>query len=238
MDALAGGAHRAELCLHPAGSDARLWPRLAPARAWGRRGCFPGAGLAAGALAVSTRRELAQGAVWMRDAGAVEGLNALYGVYGAESSGGHRDPAGLFTAAAGELEIRVRGGRPWCPSPSVGGCCSAGSSGDHRASADHRPPLDALQPVVISFGKVEGGRAFNVIADQVRLLGTVRCLDLQQHAQLPDWIDETVQRICASGGGAAVVNYRCIAPLHNDPQLTTLLERCAVGVWAATRFSP
>ena len=57
--------------------------------------------------------------------------------------------------------------------------------------------------MVISFGKVEGGRAFNVIADQVRLLGTVRCLDLQQHDQLPAWIEETVQGICASGGGTA-----------------------------------
>ena len=38
--------------------------------------------------------------------------------------------------------------------------------------------LNALQPVVISFGRIEGGRAFNVITDRVRLLGTVRCLDL------------------------------------------------------------
>ena len=99
--------------------------------------------------------------------------------------------------------------------------------------------LDALQPVVISFGKVEGGRAFNVIADQVRLLGTVRCLDLQQHAQLPAWIDETVQSICASGGGTAVVNYRCIAPpVHNDSQLTDLLERCAVECLGPDKVLP
>ena len=39
-----------------------------------------------------------------------------------------------------------------------------------------------------------------------------------------------MQGICASGGGTAVVNYRCIAPpVHNDPQLTDLLERCAVS---------
>ena len=52
--------------------------------------------------------------------------------------------------------------------------------------------------MVISF-EVEGGRAFNVIADQVRLLGAVRCLDLQQHAQLPDWIDERVQEFVPVG---------------------------------------
>ena len=82
--------------------------------------------------------------------------------------------------------------------------------------------LDALQPVVIGFGKVEGGRAFNVIADQVRLLGTVRCLDLQQHAQLPAWIEETVQGICASGGvrpwsTTAALRHRCITIRSSRP---------------------
>ena len=70
-------------------------------------------------------------------------------------------------------------------------------------------------------------------------MGTVRCLDLQQHAQLPAWIDETVQGICASGGGTAVVTYRCIAPpVHNDPQLTTLLERCAVECLGRDKVLP
>ena len=39
--------------------------------------------------------------------------------------------------------------------------------------------LDALKPVVISFGKISGGNAFNVIAERVKILGTVRCLDSQ-----------------------------------------------------------
>ena len=76
---------------------------------------------------------------------------------------------------------------------------------------------------------MEGGRAFNVIADRVRLLGTVRCLDVQLHESLPGWIDETVQAICSSGGGSAQVNYRCIAPpVNNNPALTDLMERSAV----------
>jgi amidohydrolase len=99
--------------------------------------------------------------------------------------------------------------------------------------------LDALQPVVVSFGKVEGGRAFNVIADQVRLLGTVRCLDLDQHAMLPGWIEDTVQAICAGCGGSAEVRYRCIAPpVDNDVALTNLLERCAIDRLGRDRVVP
>ena len=93
--------------------------------------------------------------------------------------------------------------------------------------------------MVVSFGKVNGGRAFNVIADQVRLLGTVRCLDLVQHEQLPGWIEETVQGICASCGGSAEVQYRTIAPpVHNDRALTDLLERCAIECLGPDQVRP
>ena len=45
--------------------------------------------------------------------------------------------------------------------------------------------------------------------------------------------------ICVGGGGTAVVNYRCIAPpVHNDPQLTTLLERCAVECLGRDKVLP
>ena len=178
--------------------------------------------------------ELAQGAVWMRDAGAVEGLDALYGVHVVPNLpvGTVGIRRGCLTAAAGELEIRVQGegGHGARPHQSVDAVWLAARVITELQQTIARR-LDALQPVVISFGKVEGGRAFNVIADQVRLLGTVRCLDLQQHAQLPAWIDETVQGICASGGGTAVVNYRCIAPpVHNDPQLTDLARTLCGGL--------
>jgi len=88
--------------------------------------------------------------------------------------------------------------------------------------------LDALNPVVVSFGRIEGGKAFNVIADHVRLLGTVRCLDPDLHARLPGWIDETVQALCQGHGGMARVRYRVIAPpVHNDRALTQLVAGVA-----------
>ena len=91
--------------------------------------------------------------------------------------------------------------------------------------------LDALQPVVVSFGKIEGGKAFNVIADHVRLLGTVRCLDTEVHAELPGWIEDTVHAICRGYGGEARVRYRCISPpVHNDPALTELVEEAALAL--------
>ena len=186
--------------------------------------------------------EIAQGAIWMREAGATEGLDALFGIHVVPNL-----PAGIvgirrgcLTAAAGELEILVRGegGHGARPHQSVDAIWMAAKVVTELQQAISRR-LDALQPVVVSFGKVEGGRAFNVIADQVRLLGTVRCLDLDQHAMLPGWIEDTVQAICAGCGGSAEVHYRCIAPpVDNDVALTNLLERCAIDRLGRDRVVP
>ena len=181
--------------------------------------------------------ELAQGARWMRDDGAVEDLVALFGVHVCPSLpvGTIGVRSGSLTAAASELEIEVigesgHGARPhqavdaiWITSRVIGGLQEAISR-----------QLDALRPVVISFGRVEGGKAFNVIAGSVRLLGTVRCLDEAMHEILPEWITATVKSICKAYGGEASVHYRPITPpVCNDPVLTDLLERCAIDILGA-----
>ena len=176
--------------------------------------------------------ELAQGARWMRDDGALEGLSALYGVHAFPSIpvGSIGVRSGSLTAAAGELDISVigEGGHGARPHQSVDAIWIAARVVTGLQEAISRR-LDALHPVVLSFGRIEGGKAFNVIADRVRLLGTLRCLDADLHSRLPAWIEETVQAICASFGATAKVSYRCIAPpVHNDAHLTDLLERCAV----------
>ena len=186
--------------------------------------------------------ELAQGAVWMRDAGAVEGLEALFGVHVVPNlaAGIIGVRSGGLTAAAGELEIVIHGegGHGARPHQSVDAVWIAAKVVTELQQTIARR-LDALQPVVVSFGRIEGGKAFNVIADRVRLLGTVRCLDVDLHNHLPTWIEDTVQAICRSGGGRAEVHYRCIAPpVNNDPGLTALLETSAVDCLGRDRVVP
>ena len=176
--------------------------------------------------------EIAQGARWMREAGAADGLAGLFGVHVFPSLpvGSIGVRSGSLTAAAGELEIEVigQGGHGARPHQSVDAIWIASRVVTGLQEAISRR-LDALDPVVVSFGKIEGGKAFNVIAERVTLLGTVRCLCTDVHDRLPGWIEDTVQAICAGFGATATVRYRCIAPpVHNDPRLTALLERCAM----------
>jgi len=169
--------------------------------------------------------------------GAMEGVQALFGlhVFPSLEVGSIGVRSGSLTAAAGELEVEVlgEGGHGARPHQSIDAIWIAARVVSGLQEAISRR-LDALQPVVVSFGRIEGGKAFNVIADHVRLLGTVRCLDTTVHAQLPGWIEDTVQAICRGYGGEAKVRYRCIAPpVHNDPALTGLVEEAAVTLLGA-----
>lgn len=175
--------------------------------------------------------ETAQGAAWMKADGAMDGVDALFGVHVFPSlpAGCIGVRSGSLTAAAGELEVEVlgEGGHGARPHQSTDAIWIAARVVSGLQEAISRR-LDALHPVVVSFGRIEGGRAFNVIADHVRLLGTVRCLDNDVHAQLPGWIEDTVKALCAGHGGEARVRYRRISPpVHNDPELTELVA--AVG---------
>ena len=175
--------------------------------------------------------EIAQGANWMKAEQVLNGLKALFGVhvYPDLSVGTIGIKSGTFTAAAAELEVEIvgnggHGARPhegidsiWIAAQVISGL---------QESISRR--LDVLKPVVISFGKISGGNAFNVIAERVKLLGTVRCLDSKMSQHLPQWIETIVTNIAATHGAKAYVNWKSIAPpVYNDPELTNLLANCA-----------
>jgi amidohydrolase len=178
--------------------------------------------------------ETAEGAAWMKADGAMDGVVALFGlhVFPSLAVGTIGVRSGSFTAAAGELEVEVlgEGGHGARPHQSTDAIWIAARVVSGLQEAISRR-LDALHPVVVSFGLIEGGKAFNVIADHVRLLGTVRCLDLELHAKLPAWIEETVQALCRGHGGEARVLYRTISPpVNNDPALTELVAAAAIDL--------
>ncbi len=178
--------------------------------------------------------EIASGAKWMKEDGALNGLDALFGVHVFPEIpvGKVGVRSGVLTAAAGELQVEIlgNGGHGARPHQAVDAIWIAARVISGIQEAISRC-LDPLSPVVITFGKIQGGQAFNVIADRVRLLGTVRCLDPKLNETLPNWIEETVKKIAANFGAEAKVKYRSIAPpVYNDPRLTDLLENSAISL--------
>ena len=175
--------------------------------------------------------EIAQGANWMRAEKVLEGVQALFGVhvYPDLSVGKIGIRSGTFTAAAAELEIDIigKGGHGARPHEGTDSIWIAAKVISGLQEAISRR-LDALKPVVISFGKISGGNAFNVIAERVKILGTVRCLDSPLYEKLPQWIEKIVKNIASNYGAKANINFKSIAPpVYNDPELTNLLSDCA-----------
>lgn len=80
--------------------------------------------------------------------------------------------------------------------------------------------IDAIEPLVISVGMIEGGNRFNIIADDVRLEGTIRALDegVRQQAQI--LMRETLAGITSAYGAKFELEFQENAALtFNDPAL-------------------
>ncbi|MBD1895242.1 amidohydrolase [Coleofasciculus sp. FACHB-129] len=183
--------------------------------------------------------EIAQGAGWMVADGVMQNVSAIMSVhvFPSISAGSVGIRYGALTAAADDLEIIIKGesghgARPHEAVDAIWIAAQAIASLQQAISRTQNP----LRPVVLTIGKIEGGRAPNVIADHVRLLGTVRSLHPETHATLPQWIEQIVCNICKTYGATCEVNYRRGVPsVQNDSALTQMVETAAKEAWGSDR---
>lgn len=179
--------------------------------------------------------EIAQGATWMVQDGVMEGVSGILSVHVFPSI-----PAGVvgirygaLTAAADDLEIVImgesgHGARPHEAIDAVWIAAQVITTLQQAISRTQNP----LHPLVLTIGQIQGGRAPNVIADQVQLLGTVRSLHPQTSESLPEWIENIVAGVCHSFGARYEFKYRRGVPsVQNDVTLTQLLELSARESW-------
>lgn len=94
---------------------------------------------------------------------------------------------GALTAAADNLEITIMGeaGHGARPHEAVDAIWIAAQVITTLQQAISRTQ-NPLRPVVLTIGQMKGGRAPNVIADQVQMQGTVRSLHPETRAQSPN----------------------------------------------------
>ncbi len=184
--------------------------------------------------------ETAQGARWMIDDGVMTGVGAVLGVhvFPTVPGGSIGVRYGALTAAADDLELIIHGesghgARPHEAVDAVWIAAQVITVLQQAISRTHNP----LRPVVLTIGQISGGRAPNVIADQVRLLGTVRSLHPETSAELPQWIESIVASVCQPFGAKYEMNYcRRVPSVLNDPYLTQIVEQCAEEAWGRDRI--
>jgi amidohydrolase len=183
--------------------------------------------------------EIAQGANWMVKDGVMNNVAAILGlhVFPSIPAGSVGIRYGALTAAADDLEIIIigesgHGARPHEAIDAIWIASQVITSLQQAISRTQNP----LRPVVLSIGKISGGRAPNIIADRVQLLGTVRSLHPETRNNLPDWIEKIVSNVCNSYNAKYQVNYRQGVPsVQNDNALTQLLQSAAEEAWTNER---
>ncbi len=83
--------------------------------------------------------------------------------------------------------------------------------------------IDAQQPMVLTVGTVQGGRRYNIVADEVVLQGTVRAFDEKVRSETEALIHRLVSNAVAGSGATCDIRYeRLVPPLVND---SALVER-------------
>lgn len=184
--------------------------------------------------------ETAQGAKWMIADGVMRDVASIFSVHVFPSipSGVIGLRRGALTAAADDLEIIIHGesGHGARPHQAVDAVWIAAQVITQLQQSISRT-INPLHPVVITIGQISGGRAPNVIADQVKLTGTVRSLHADTHALLPGWIERIATEICHLNGATCTVKYtRGCNSVRNNLDLTNLVASCAAEALGGDRI--
>lgn len=179
--------------------------------------------------------EIAQGARWMIQDGVMDQVSAILSVHVFPTipAGTIAVRYGALTAAADDLEITLlgesgHGARPHEAIDAIWIASQVITTLQQAISRTQNP----LRPVVLTIGQISGGRAPNVIADQVRLRGTVRSLHPETRDKLPSWIEQIVASVCQPYGARYHLDYHPGVPsVQNAPQLSQLIELAAQEAW-------
>ncbi|MBM7624043.1 M20 metallopeptidase family protein [Sporohalobacter salinus] len=135
--------------------------------------------------------------------------------------------SGAFSAAADQIELIVKGdgGHGAAPHQAVDAIVVAAEIITALQTIVSRK-VDPHQSVVLSMGKIEGGYRHNVIADYVKITGTVRSTDPDIRKELPDKIEQTIKGITKGHGANYELDYKWGYPVMiNDSELVAKLEK-------------
>ena len=178
--------------------------------------------------------EIASGARWMIKDGAANGLINILGVhvFPELSVGTIGIKEGSLTAAAGEIQVEIQGksGHGARPHQGIDAIWVASKviSGIQELITRKMDPLD---PVVITFGKINGGNAYNILAEKVNLVGTVRCTNLKLFKNIGCWLNDNISLITKSCGAEAKVKFREITPpVKNNSKINSIIRDSATQI--------
>ena len=97
--------------------------------------------------------------------------------------------------------------------------------------------VNPMEPFVLTLGKIHGGTAKNIIAEQTVIEGTARVLSERLRESVPKLILNTARSIAAAHGASVELDINYGEPvLENDPSVNELTRRAAARVVGADKI--
>lgn len=184
------------------------------------------------------------GAARMIEDGAMEGVDAVFGLH----IGAHLPAGKLFVrsgpimAGSDAFVATVRGVSAHAARPHEG--VDAVVLAAHAVLACQNAVARRISPLsrgVLTIGKIGGGVAENVIAEQVVLVGTVRYFEEEVRQLLHRELERALDVVRALGGRPGLELRHGYPPVVNEASMTTLLAEAAaetLGADAVMEFEP
>jgi len=140
--------------------------------------------------------------------------------------------AGTLWASADELRFVVHGQSSHGALPHLGvdavALTAVVVSALQLLVSRETPPT---QPVVLSLGTVQGGTAFNILAERVEMTGTLRTMDEAVQARLLERIREVVEGVAGALRGRGEVHHlNTCPPVVNDPEVAERVRQASLQV--------
>ncbi|MDT1939609.1 MULTISPECIES: M20 family metallopeptidase [Carnobacterium] len=164
--------------------------------------------------------ENAKGAKAMVEQGAVEGVDNVFGIHIWSQM-----PSGKVSCVVGSsfasadiftIDFTGRGGHGAMPDACIDATMVA-SSFVMNVQAIVSRETHPLDPVVVTIGRMDVGTRFNVIAENARLEGTVRCFSIETRERVKKAIQRYAEHTALTYGATAAVDYQYgTLPVVND----------------------
>jgi amidohydrolase len=177
--------------------------------------------------------ETVGGAEGMCNAGAVDGVDAIFALHGwpelEVGQVGYLPGPMMASADRFDLSIHGKGGHAGYPHTVVDPIVTSAHVVQALQTIASRE-VSPLDSVVVSVTKINAGTAYNVIPDCVDLGGTVRCLLDETRQEAPGRIERVVAGVCEALRCMYELKYEMGCPVVvNDLALTEFVRQTAVN---------
>jgi amidohydrolase len=182
------------------------------------------------------------GALELIEAGALDGVDAVFGLHQTPmvDVGRMEVGPGANTASSDRFTLTVhgKGGHAARPHTAVDAIFVSG----HVLNALHHivsRRVSPMQPAVLTIGMIQGGTRPNVIAPEVTIQGTVRTLDEQTWEAMPREIERVARGAASMWGADITLDYRRGYPaLINDSKMAAVARKAAELVVGPEKVGP